>query len=182
MPALAAADRGRDDRIPDEARVILEKAEQLVLLSVDPDLPKAKPRDDFYGWRVLGKTMVTDAGTRTSAAERPGFPVIGVAVAVLGIAYVIVGWGLRALRSRARTPAIVLAAIGLLGFPIGTLINAYILWLVVSRKGRMVLSSEYASIVEATPHIKYRTSMVVWISLGAIVPLVVVLIGMAVFG
>jgi hypothetical protein len=132
------------------------------------------------GWLyMLGGlgTLVTGAAlfipSMATAAERPGFLVIGVAIAVLGVAYVVIGWGLRALRAWARTPAIVLAAIGLLGFPIGTLINAYILWLVVSRKGRMVLSSEYASIVEATPHIKYRTSIVVWILLGLIVLLVV---------
>ena len=30
----------------------------------------------------------------------------------------------------------------------------------------MVLSTDYAAIVEATPHIKYRTSVVVWVVLG----------------
>jgi hypothetical protein len=79
------------------------------------------------------------------------------------------------LRIWARVPAIILAVIGLLGFPIGTLLNAYVLWLLASRKGRMVLSAEYASIVEATPHMKYRTPIVLWILLGVIVLLVVVL-------
>ena len=116
------------------------------------------------------------------AVDRPGFLVIGMAVAVLGIVYVASGWGLRKLRSWSRAPAIVLAAIGLLGFPIGTLINAYILWLVLSAKGRMVLSAEYASIIEATPHIRYRTSIVVWIALGLLVLLVVLAFFAAVLG
>jgi hypothetical protein len=90
----------------------------------------------------------------------------GLAVSALSIVYLGSGWGLRALRPWARVPAVVLAAIGLLGFPIGTLINAYILWLLLSRKGRTVLSAEYAAVVKVTPHIKYRTSIVVWAALG----------------
>ena len=90
----------------------------------------------------------------------------GLAIGALSIAYLACGWGLRTLKPWARMPAAVLAVIGLLGFPIGTLINAYILWLLLSRKGRMVLSADYAAVVEATPHIKYRTSIVVWVVLG----------------
>ena len=60
---------------------------------------------------------------------------------------------------------------------IGTLINGYIIWLILSKKGRLILSPEYAAIVEATSHIKYRTSIVVWILLGLIVLLVVVITG-----
>lgn len=116
------------------------------------------------------------------AGDRLGFLVIGMAVAVLGIVYVASGWGLRKLRSWSRAPAIVLAAIGLLGFPIGTLINAYVLWLVLSARGRMVLSTEYASIIEATPHIRYRTSIAVWIALGLLVLLVVLAFFAAVLG
>jgi hypothetical protein len=108
-----------------------------------------------------------------AAGDRPGFLVIGMAVGILGVSYVAVGWGVRQLRGWAKIPAIVLAAIGLLGFPIGTLINAYILWLLLSRKGRMVLSADYAVIVDATPHIRYRTSVVVWVVLGLLVLLIV---------
>ena len=114
--------------------------------------------------------------------DRPGFLVIGMAVAGLGIAYVGSGWGLRGLRAWSRIPAIVLAAIGLLGFPIGTLVNSYILWLVLSRKGRMVLSAEYASIIEATPQIRYRTSIAVWIGLGLLVLLAVLALFAAALG
>lgn len=89
-----------------------------------------------------------------------------------------VGYGLRHYRSWARIPAVVLLVLGLLGFPIGTLISAYGLWLVLSAKGRIVLSPEYAAVVAATPHIRYRTSVVVWV----VVVLLVIFIAMAVFG
>jgi len=61
-----AAEQGRDNRIPDEALAILGQAEHLTVFSVDPVFPKTKPREDFHGWRVRGKTVVADPGTRAS--------------------------------------------------------------------------------------------------------------------
>jgi hypothetical protein len=130
---------------------------------------------------MLGGLLVSFAAfsvivtTASEARENLAVVAIGVVLVVLAAANFVVGWGLRMLRIWARVPAIILAVIGLLGFPIGTLLNAYVLWLLASRKGRMVLSAEYASIVEATPHMKYRTPIVLWILLGLIVLLVVVL-------
>jgi hypothetical protein len=71
-----------------------------------------------------------------------------------------IGNGLRRLRRWARWPATALAAIGLLGFPIGTLISAYFLYLLISPKGGMVLSPEYQQVIAETPHIRHRTSRV----------------------
>lgn len=82
-----------------------------------------------------------------------------------------VGRWLRALNPKGKTPATVLAIIGLLGFPIGTLINAYILYLLNSKKGVVVFSPEYAAVRAATPHIKYKTSIIVWIFLGLLLAL-----------
>jgi hypothetical protein len=90
---------------------------------------------------------------------------------LLTAGFFLMGRALRALQRGVRTPTIILACVGLLGFPIGTLINAYLLYLVLSKKGRFIFSPEYAEIVEATPHIKYRTSLLVWIILGLIVAL-----------
>jgi hypothetical protein len=87
---------------------------------------------------------------------------------VFGVLFLFVGRGVRKLRSWARTTSIVLAAIGLLGFPLGTLLNAYILYLMLARKGKRIFEDDYQDIVEATPHIKYRTSLVVWIVLGVL--------------
>jgi len=60
--------------------------------------------------------------------------VITVLLVVLGVGQLLAGWGVRALRSWGRTVGCVLSAIGLLGFPIGTLINGYILYLLPRRK------------------------------------------------
>jgi hypothetical protein len=73
------------------------------------------------------------------------------------------GYGFRKLDSRVRIPAGILAALGLISFPIGTLINGYILYLIFCAKGKMVFSPEYKEIIRQTPHIKYRTSIIVWI-------------------
>jgi hypothetical protein len=91
---------------------------------------------------------------------------------VLGPLAIVVGRGLRQLKRWARTTSIVLAVIGLLGFPVGTLVNGYILYLLLSAKGKRLFEPDYAEIVAATPHIKHRTSIVIWILLGIIVLLV----------
>ena len=97
----------------------------------------------------------------------------GVAVfillALLAALMLVAARGLRTLKRWARGPTAIVAGLGLLGFPIGTLINGYILWLVFGKKGRFILSDEYAAIVTATPDVKYRTSIVVWIFLGLII-------------
>jgi hypothetical protein len=77
-----------------------------------------------------------------------------------------VGIGLRQLRSWTRIPVGILSGIGLLGFPIGTLINGHILYLVFSEKGRRVFSPEYQEIIRQTPHVKYQTSIIVKIFVG----------------
>jgi len=101
---------------------------------------------------------------------------LAMSVGMLYLAY-----GLRGLRPWARIPTALLAAIGLLGFPVGTLINGYIMWLVLSKKGRLILSREYVDIVTATPHVKYRTSIIIWIFLGLIALLIVAAIVVPLF-
>ena len=91
---------------------------------------------------------------------------------VIGIAQMFAGWGVRAFRKWGRIVGCVLSALGLLGFPIGTIINGYILYLFLSKKGSTIFAPEYQEIVAATPHIKYRTSILVWIFLALLVVLV----------
>ena len=57
------------------------------------------------------------------------------------------------------------------------IIPAYILYLLLSSKGAMVFSTEYKEIIARTPHVKYRTSCIVWgalIVLGVVILLAVV--------
>jgi hypothetical protein len=67
QPYLAEAPPAR--RIPAAAKVLLEKAEDFELLSLEPIQPKEKPKDNFHGWKVLGKTTVKEAANRKRLAE-----------------------------------------------------------------------------------------------------------------
>jgi len=106
-------------------------------------------------------------GLFTSTRGRSG-PSTVIAVLFIGLAagQLWVGIGVRALKGWARVAAGILSGIGLLGFPLGTLINGYILYLLFSKKGSMVFSEDYKRVIQETPHIKYRTSAVVWVLLA----------------
>lgn len=126
----------------------------------------------------IGGAIVFLAGMFTlvgslAAKSRPES--IGVAVLLIGlsVAQIWVGIGVRRLRPWARICAGILSGIGLLGFPVGTIINGYILYLVFSEKGKTVFSPEYQEVIRPTPHIKYKTSIVVWIVLGILVLVIV---------
>ncbi len=101
---------------------------------------------------------------------------IGIGFLAISILQFWVGLGLQKLIPWTRIAGIVFAAIGLLGFPIGTLISIYFLYLLVSKKGEYVFSDEYRQIREQTPHIRYKTSMILWIFVGLIVILALIAI------
>ncbi len=69
-------------------------------------------------------------------------------------ALTIVGYGLTNLKSWVPIPAAIVAILSLYNVPFGTIVGAYMLWLVFSKKGRVIFSPEYAAIVAATPHIE----------------------------
>ena len=80
-----------------------------------------------------------------------------------------VGHGLRTLNGSVRLWAVALSALGLINFPIGTVISIYFIYVLVSAKGRFVMTPEYAAIRAATPHIRYKTPIWLWIVLGFLV-------------
>lgn len=121
-------------------------------------------------------------GITTGKADAAIGLILGLVYLPLGILQFWVGKGLRTLNPKVRTAAIVLSAIGLLGFPIGTIISAYFLYLLASQKGVFVFSEEYARVRAATPEIKYRTSWIVWGFLIALILLIVLGILAAVLG
>jgi hypothetical protein len=92
---------------------------------------------------------------------------------VLAVVFGLLGYGFRRLRPWVRIPATLLAVPGLFAFPVGTMIQAYILYLMFSAKGRVVLGANYAGIVAATPHLRYRRTVGDWIALGIVVALIV---------
>jgi hypothetical protein len=60
----AAAEDKKDNRLPDKARAILDKADQIVLYSLEPDERK-KVKDGFHGWQILGQTTIKEAAVRS---------------------------------------------------------------------------------------------------------------------
>src|SRR5438270_721857 len=54
--------------VPAAAAEALAKPESVELLSLDPKLLTEKPKDDFHGWKVLGRTTVKDDATRKKLA------------------------------------------------------------------------------------------------------------------
>ena len=108
--------------------------------------------------------------------------VVMLLIGAYGAALIAAGWGVRAFKSWGRIVGCILSGIGLLGFPIGTLINGYILYLFLSKKGRTIFSPGYQDVIAATPHIKYKTSIIVWIFLALIVGLLVIGVGVAMIG
>ncbi len=122
----------------------------------------------------LGGILVTIAALASLPAVTSGAssPLIALLLIAAGVAQLFAGWGVRAFRVWARNVGSVLSAIGLLGFPIGTLINGYILYLFLSKKGRTIFAPAYQDVIAATPHVKYRTSIVIWIFLALLVGLI----------
>jgi hypothetical protein len=55
---------GQENKIPDQARAILEKASQFELLSIGHGPSTKNPTDDFHGWPVIGKTTIKDSNSR----------------------------------------------------------------------------------------------------------------------
>jgi hypothetical protein len=86
-----------------------------------------------------------------------------------------VGHGLRTLNGSVRLWAVALSALGLINFPIGTVISIYFIYVLVSAKGQFVMTPEYAAIRAATPHIRYKTPIWLWIVLGFLVLLLLLL-------
>lgn len=110
-------------------------------------------------------------GVSAEVSAESGLPVavmIGF-YSVLLLLYGASAYGLRNLKPWARIPAGIVAGIGLLGFPIGTIINGYILYLLFSSKGATVFSDEYKRVIAQTPQVKHKTSPLLFVLLLLIV-------------
>jgi hypothetical protein len=140
------------------------------------------------GWLCwLGCIFLALAALGMTAAifTQRGGSSIGLVIALIYLALFVLnawlGYGFRKLDPRVRIPGGILFGLGLLYIPIGTIINGYILYLMFSAKGRMVFSPEYKEIIRQTPHIKYRTSIIVWILLVIVLAFLALAIGAAIF-
>ncbi|HTJ79787.1 MAG TPA: hypothetical protein VL357_12400 [Rariglobus sp.] len=93
---------------------------------------------------------------------------------LLAAGYGFAGYLLRRLDARARYAASMMAVLGMLAVPIGTVFNAYVLWLVHNKKGRTVLSPEYRQVIAETPQIQCRV-------INSVLALGIVMVGIAIY-
>jgi hypothetical protein len=85
------------------------------------------------------------------------------------------GFGFRALRPWVRAPGAIAAGLGMIVPPVGTLIGAYVLYLMFCARGRAILAPGYAAIVAATPQVKYRRTIGDWIAIAFVIAIVAAL-------
>lgn len=111
-----------------------------------------------------------------------GFVIGMITYGGLGSLQLYSGWGLRRFNHGAKRLAVVLSVIGLLLFPVGTVINGYFLYVLLGQKGKVVFSDEYQDAIRKTPHIKYRTSIIVKVFVGLLVALIGLGLVAALFG
>lgn len=127
------------------------------------------------------------AGAGAGAAQEP--LVAGIITTLVGIVFLAIataqlfaGRSMQTLNPSGKILAVIVSAIGLLGVPCGTIISGYLLYLLLSAKGEMVFSSAYKEVMQATPHIRYRTSIIVWIFLFLLIGVILLGVVGAIIG
>ncbi len=120
----------------------------------------------LYWLAAIGMGLVSVLMLSTGEGQERA---LGALFLVIAIVYLMTGSAIRRFKPWSRVVTGILSGIGLIGFPVGTLINGYILYLIFGKKGKVVFTESYQEVIAATPHIKYQTSKWVWIVLGVIV-------------
>jgi len=121
------------------------------------------------GYIFTGITMINSpiqAGLTMPIAFGAGFISLGVVVFLVGLANIVVANGLGKLAPWSKNSGAIVAGIGLLFFPVGTLINGYVLYLLLSKKSSTVFSPQYKDVILQTPHMRHKTSTVTWVVLA----------------
>jgi hypothetical protein len=139
------------------------------------------------GLLVLGMIAGFAMAMQRTAGLGIGVVVMMMYGGMAALAFVL-GRGLQTLHRYARIPVVILSCINillaLLSLVVGgsllaliaLAINGYILYLLLSSKGSMIFSAQYAEIRLQTQHIKYRTSIIVRIA--AVILLVMLGLGL----
>ncbi len=99
--------------------------------------------------------------------------IVGAVCLGFGALWIWLARGLRGLRPTARIVACIVSGFGLLSIPFGTIINGYILYLLLSQKGQAIFEPSYQRVIEETPDVKYRTSLIVIVLLVLLVLFVI---------
>lgn len=95
----------------------------------------------------------------------PGAFIMMVLLGLLALG-IFVGLGLRQLQRKSFIPATISAVIWMLLFPVGTVVNICLLYLLYSKKGRRILADDYQEIIAATPELNYSRDWEVWCVFG----------------
>ncbi len=131
---------------------------------------------------ALALISLVTAGAGFQTADQVAGLLIGICLyGGLGTLYCYTGIGLRRFWPSARIIGSIFSVLGLLAVPIGTLISGYFLYLLVSEKGRIVFSEPYQEAIRQTPHIKYKTPLLVKVLAGILLLLIFVLFAVALF-
>ncbi|OUW85160.1 MAG: hypothetical protein CBD74_03645 [Saprospirales bacterium TMED214] len=100
-----------------------------------------------------------------SDQQQIGFPfeavIFGVVYLVIALIQIAVGTGLRKFTPIGKFGGIIFGMMGLLAIPLGTLLSGYMLYLLLSAKGKYIFSPEYQEVLKATPHIVYKTPTII---------------------
>lgn len=104
---------------------------------------------------MLGATVTAVAAAELAQAKISGALLNGALRLSAGVVVILIGYGLRRLSPAARWPAIAASTFGLLQFPLGTAYHLYVLVLLLSPKGRAVLSRDHAALIERTSALRH---------------------------
>jgi hypothetical protein len=118
----------------------------------------------------------------TAGESRLSSLILGFVLIAIATLYAVFGRAIRRLEPWSRTPATVLACLGLLGFPLGTAINGYILYLLHSNKGKTLFTPEYREIMLQTPEVHAKTSLALWLALVLVILIFIIVILVAAWG
>ena len=125
----------------------------------------------------LGGAMIVQSLMDILDQRQIGFPfeiiMISAVYIVVGLLQITVARGIRKFTPNGKIGGIIFGMIGLMGFPIGTLLCGYMLYLLLSAKGKFIFSPQYQQVLKATPHIVYK-NRIVWLLLIIVVLIVIV--------
>lgn len=117
--------------------------------------------------------MLFELATGSGDALEPGgvgmWALMLVLYGVVGPANVWIGLGLRRRNPGVRVLASIFAGLSLLSVPLGTILGGYLLWLMWSTKGKRVFAPDYQAVIDATPEVVAKTSLLVWTAGGLLV-------------
>lgn len=130
---------------------------------------------------LLALLLPGDDGGPGNARQMAGVVGGGLIIGLFAAAAGALAYGYRTLAPWVKYVGTPVSMLGLLAIPMGTLVHAYILYLVWCEKGRRVLAPDYAAIIRATPQVRYKRTVGDWIALALLVLLVVGLAAMLLF-